>query len=73
MRQFRLCIPWIHIGPQKKICRSPALAISSTRPDTYTKYTTAQDINKPYYYDSLSSTVYPAGAKINTTKEEALG
>ena len=35
--------------------------------------TTALDINKPHYYDSLSSTVYPAGAKINTTKEEALG
>jgi hypothetical protein len=37
------------------------------------KYTTAVDFIKYHFYDSLSSTVNPAGAQINTTKEEALG
>jgi len=73
MCHCRVCIPWIHIGPQKIIVEGRRFQLAIHDRIDLSNSTAALDIIKPHYYDSLSSTVYPDGAKTNTTKEEALG
>jgi hypothetical protein len=73
MCQFRVCNPRIHIGPQNIFVEVRRLQFSLHDRIDIPDYTMALNIIKSHYYDSLSSTVNPAGAQINTTKEENLG
>jgi hypothetical protein len=73
MRQFHVCIPWIHIGPQNIFVEVRRRQFALHNRIDIPNYTKALAFIKSHYYDSLSSTVNPAGAQINTTEKEALG